>query len=77
MEPRRRALIDSAIARALVESFDYVVAFRSFERWYALHGVDDADSRAGVEEFVSRLPAEAHAISWNGIRAIAGTCACS
>jgi spermidine synthase len=61
-------LVNSAIARSLVESFDFVVAFRSFE----FHGVHFAASMSpiqvpSVDEFVSRLPpaAKVDLVEWN------------
>jgi hypothetical protein len=61
-------LIDSAITRSLVESFDHVVAFRSFE----LSGTHFVASMQpiripSVEEFVSRLPEDARRdlVEWN------------
>jgi spermidine synthase len=61
-------LINSAIARSLVESFDFVVAFRSIE----FHGIHFAASMSpirvpSVDAFVSRLPAAAKVdlVEWN------------
>ncbi len=58
--PGGDALIDNAIARSIVESFDYVVAFRSIEDV----GTHFTASMSPIqvpdaEEFVSRLPAAA------------------
>jgi len=66
--PGGDALIDNAIARAMVESFDYVVAFRSIE----LAGTHYTASTSpihipGADEFVSRMPAAARLdlVEWN------------
>ena len=61
-------LIDSAITRALVESFDYIVAFRSIEHAGTHYTASTSPIHVpGVEEFVSRLPAEAQRdlVEWN------------
>ena len=66
--PPGESLIESAIARSLVESFPYVVAFRSFE----LHGAHFTASMTPIavpapEEFVRRLPDAARhdLVEWN------------
>ena len=66
--PGGDALINSAIARSLVESFDYVVAFHSIE----FDGTHYAASMSPVQiptadELVSRLPSNARVdlIEWN------------
>ncbi len=66
--PGGDTLINNAIARALVESFDHVVAFRAIE----LAGTHYTASMSPIhvpdaEEFISRLPAAARLdlVEWN------------
>jgi predicted membrane-bound spermidine synthase len=66
--PGGDALIDSAIARSIVQSFPYVIAFRSIE-FAGTHYVASMSpiEVPTVDEFVSRLPEAARAdlVEWN------------
>ena len=66
--PKGESLIESAIARSLVESFPHVVAFRSFDGW----GTHFTASMTPIavptpEEFLGRLPEAARhdLVEWN------------
>jgi spermidine synthase len=66
--PGGEPLIENAIARSLVESFDYVVAFRSIEGAGTHYTASTKPIRVpSTEEFVARLPdpAKRDLIEWN------------
>jgi spermidine synthase len=66
--PGGDAAIEHAIVRALVESFDYVVAFRSFETAGTHYTASMSPIHVpGADEFISRMPAPARLdlVEWN------------
>jgi spermidine synthase len=66
--PTGEALIESAIARSLADSFDHVVAFRSFDGMGTHYTASQAPiAIPSAEEFVSRLPESARRdlVEWN------------
>jgi spermidine synthase len=66
--PRGEPMIESAIARSLVESFPHVVVFKAFNAW-GTHFTASLTpvTIPGVDEFVSRLPeaAQRDLVEWN------------